>query len=179
MTLFPYDELNTVKGAVQILIAEGQRVELVEDTILDLLIMAYVFGQDQAASDLQTEKTATLDKLQHALDKEYDNKTWRDRIEEYYATGNIEDINRVIDTETHRMYNTGAFDEAKEVPFAQKRWITMRDDRVRDTHEYLEGEAVPLDDLFYTFDGDSARFPGDFMLPENNCNCRCTLQYTK
>lgn len=179
MSLFPYDELNTIKGAVQILIDEGQSVELVEDTIEDLLIMAYVFGGDQAAQDLQSEKENHIDKLEAALNKEIADKTWRDRIEEYYLTGDIESIDRVIDTETHRLYNTGAFDTAEDVPEAKKRWDTMKDERVRDTHQYLEGEAVPLDELFYTFDGDSARFPGDFTLPENNVNCRCELSFVR
>lgn len=179
MILFPFDELNTTKGVVQILIEEGQSLALVEDTIEDLLIMSYVFGGDQAANDLNVEKENHVEKLERALNKEIADKTWRDRIEEYYQTGNIEDINRVIETETHRMYNTGAFDEAEEVPEAKKRWATMQDDRVRETHDYLEGEAVPLDELFYTFDGDSARFPGDFFLPENNVNCRCWLEYTR
>lgn len=141
--------------------------------------MSYVFGGDQAANDLNVEKENHVEKLERALNKEIADKTWRDRIEEYYQTGNIEDINRVIDTETHRMYNTGAFDEAEEVPEAKKRWATMQDDRVRETHEYLEGEVVPLGELFYTFDGDSARFPGDFTLPENCINCRCWLEFTR
>lgn len=176
---FPFDELNTTKGAVSILIAEGQRKELVEDTILDLLIMAYVFGGDDAAEQLESKRSDNVSKLETALNKEYDGLTWRDRISEYIDTENLEDIYRVIDTETHRMYNTGEFDTAEEVPGALKRWVTMRDDRVRSTHEYLEGDAVPIDEWFYTWDGDSARFPGDFMLPENNVNCRCVLAFEK
>jgi hypothetical protein len=54
----------------------------------------------------------------------------------------------------------------------------MDDDRVRDTHMFLEGVEVPMGERFYTFDGDSAMIPGDFALPENNINCRCTLSYT-
>ena len=57
-----------------------------------------------------------------------------------------------------------------------KKWQTMEDDRVRDTHDYLQGVVVDRDERFYTFDGDSARYPGDFGLPENNVNCRCYVE---
>ena len=57
-----------------------------------------------------------------------------------------------------------------------KQWRTMLDDRVRETHDFLEGATVPVDARFYTNDGDSARFPGDFMLVENNANCRCLIR---
>ena len=86
---------------------------------------------------------------------------------------------RIIDTEAHRDYSTGSFDAAKKSgKQVMKHWNTMLDDRVRDTHQYLEGVAVELDDLFYTFDGDSALFPGGFMLPQNNINCRCIVTFT-
>ena len=56
-----------------------------------------------------------------------------------------------------------------------KTWVTMMDDKVRDTHQYLEGMTVPLDDEFYTYDGDHAQAPGGFTKPENCVNCRCQL----
>lgn len=52
----------------------------------------------------------------------------------------------------------------------------MMDDRVRDTHSYLEGMEVPYNARFYTYDGDSAEAPGMFSLPENNINCRCVVE---
>lgn len=59
----------------------------------------------------------------------------------------------------------------------EKVWATMEDERVRTTHEFLDGVGVPLDTLFFTIDGDSARYPGDFTKAENNTNCRCILTY--
>lgn len=92
-----------------------------------------------------------------------------------------EAIKRVVDTEYHRMYETGAYDTAtamkEDGKNIYKRWVTMMDERVRDTHSYIEGELVPLDEEFYTFDGDSAQFPGGFALPQNNINCRCWIEY--
>jgi uncharacterized protein with gpF-like domain len=57
-----------------------------------------------------------------------------------------------------------------------KRWQTMEDDRVRDTHSYLQGMVVPFDADFYTYDSDHAPFPGLFTLPENNIGCRCVVE---
>lgn len=94
---------------------------------------------------------------------------------------NIEAIKRVVETEANRMHNAGAFDTAKayaaEGHTVYKRWVTMMDEKVRSTHLYLEGESVPLDEEFFTFDGDSALYPGGFSLPNNNINCRCDLEY--
>lgn len=94
----------------------------------------------------------------------------------------VEAIKRVVETEYHRMYNTGAYDTVSA--FQQqtghsvyKRWNTALDDRVRDTHIYLEGDRVPLDNAFFTFDGDSAMYPGGFTLPQNNIRCRCLVTY--
>ena len=56
-----------------------------------------------------------------------------------------------------------------------KIWGTMLDEKVRDTHAYLEGMKVPLDAEFYTYDGDHAQAPGGFTDANNNCNCRCAL----
>ena len=55
----------------------------------------------------------------------------------------------------------------------------MRDDKVRETHDYLEGVEVDLASEFVTFDGDSAKFPGDFSRAENNVNCRCVIDLVK
>lgn len=55
----------------------------------------------------------------------------------------------------------------------------MEDDKVRDTHDYLEGMSVGIDEEFYTYDGDHALYPGGFENAQNNVNCRCFLTYTK
>ena len=57
-----------------------------------------------------------------------------------------------------------------------KNWYTVMDDKVRETHRYLEGASVSLDEEFWTFDGDHAAYPGGFTKAENNVNCRCTVE---
>jgi hypothetical protein len=51
----------------------------------------------------------------------------------------------------------------------------MMDEKVRDTHKYLEGMTVALDEEFYTYDGDHAPAPHGFTKVENNANCRCVV----
>ena len=108
-------------------------------------------------------------------------KTFRERAEEYLRNGTEEDILRLIDTEAHRDYNTGVQEAAEQsgVPGVRKQWHTMLDGRVRDTHDYLEGMKVGLADRFYTFDGDSALYPGGFSDPANNANCRCWVTLSR
>lgn len=72
---------------------------------------------------------------------------------------------------------TNAYQRRSNAPLVEKVWATMEDERVRETHSFLDGVGVPLDTLFFTIDGDSARYPGDFTKAENNTNCRCTLTY--
>ena len=90
-----------------------------------------------------------------------------------------EDLVRIVDTESHRIANEAALKTAGKAGATNKKWVTMLDEKVRDTHAYLEGQTVPYDADFYTYDGDHARAPGLFTLPENNINCRCELQFTK
>lgn len=96
-------------------------------------------------------------------------------------------INRlavVAETETHRAINTGGLDGAEDYQKSHpnvtvmKTWVTMGDDRVRDTHDYLEGATIPISARFYSYSGDSALYPGDFMTAEENCNCRCLIRYS-
>jgi hypothetical protein len=54
----------------------------------------------------------------------------------------------------------------------------MLDNRVREEHQYLEGQTIDIDDEFYTYDGDHASAPGLFTLAQNNVNCRCELIFS-
>ena len=86
-------------------------------------------------------------------------------------------IVRIAETETHRDANTAALETATRAGATSKTWMTMLDDRVRDTHVPLEGVSVPIDAEFYTWDGDHAQAPGLFEFAENNINCRCELLF--
>lgn len=155
------------------------------DEMLDMLIMAYVFGTEDADEELAATETVETDEMYSAIWRVIANKNWEQRVREYFddPNGTVDDIMRVVETDTNRIYsdavlNVGEKVSKRGVPVS-KTWETMLDDRVRDTHEFLQSVTVPIDRRFTTFDGDSARYPGDFIDPQNNVNCRCYITVAK
>ena len=192
MNLMPFDELNTFKAMVTeyktqpLALSEKEKLhDDIWDYIEYLLFEAYVYGNVQAMDDLglldrDPQELIDRDEMERVINEPVAGKTYRDRIREYLDAedSTVEDFQRVAETDATRVYNAGVVDggKASGVPGVQKQWITMEDEKVRSTHEYLQSMTVPLDADFWTWDGDHARAPGLFTLPENNINCRCTLQ---
>ena len=92
-------------------------------------------------------------------------------------------IVRIVSTETTRVFSAGGEDAGEEAERragknAVKTWRTMEDERVRITHQFLNGTTIPLKERFWTIDGDSAPYPGLFSLPQNSINCRCYVEVT-
>lgn len=175
INLMPFDELNALR---QYLYIPGKKdVSEIEDTVEDILILAYIYGNRSANEQLQSGVKPDTGKLQKAMSKQYDGKGYADRIREY--ADDAESIIRVAETEAHRIYNAGAEDTATAAGATKKTWNTMLDDRVRDAHEPLQGVTVPIDSEFVTWDGHKAKYPGGFGIPELDINCRCILSYTK
>ena len=151
----------------------------VVDEIFDLLILAYMKGNEAANFDLSSDYEIVTDALQDAIYRKTAGKDFAERVREHIDNNDpISDIMRVADTEMHRVYNTALFDVA-ETSGAYKTWVTMLDERVRETHQYLEGVTVAWNERFYTIDGDSALYPGNFTLAENCVNCRCDIVLSK
>jgi hypothetical protein len=198
--LMPEDELSVVRQEIDADFAmpiEERRKRKADriDEILELLILSYVYG-NEAANDMLfgSEFLESLgfdedrpipvdaDSLNEAVYKRVSDKNWEQRITEYYdsETGTADDVYRVVDTDSHRVYNDAILNVGERSDGAVwKTWETMRDDRVRDTHEYLQSMRVPINSRFWTFDGDSARCPGDFADPQNNVNCRCRIRLSR
>ena len=179
------------------------------DEILEMLIMAYMFGNESANTMLfgpdivdtidpdepNRPVRIDVDDMEKSVFKDIAGKDWEQRVSEYYDSdsGTVDDVIRVVDTDMNRIYNDSVLDVGEkanagriewtneDVPApdpngkVMKTWVTMADDRVRDTHQYLEGMSVPVNSRFFTYDNDSARYPGDFADPQNNCGCRCRI----
>jgi len=179
------DEINALEDRLSVHFEDGRikskkdRDEII-DELEDLFLLAYANGALATNTELGTDIIPPLDVMTAALDKVVADKTWRQRVEEYYENGGTEyDIRRIAETDATRIYNQGALDAVVvngATGSAMKRWQTMMDDRVRDTHDYLESMTVPFNTDFYTYDGDHAPAPGMFQLPENNINCRCIIE---
>lgn len=204
--LISQDELSVIRERLQadFALPVEERRKLLDDRIdeiLDMLLMQYIYGNEDANemlgilvnwSERTTMDTATItlgtepyridtDRMERVVDAVVADKTWKDRVREWYGSenGTADDIVRIIETESHRVYNDSILDvgeQAEEdIGGVTKTWFTVLDDRVRETHSYLEGMTVPVNRRFYTFDGDSAMYPGGFTMPQNNIQCRCSI----
>lgn len=82
-------------------------------------------------------------------------------------------------SEANTFFNYTDYREAQDRGLTKKTWHTMLDDKVRDTHEELEGQTIGIDDYFYV--GNSQmRFPHDWESspdPKEVVNCRCAVEY--
>lgn len=177
-----WDELNIIRGDAVGFIRQAKqkkpdrgRIREFCDYLEYVLCLIYMYGWHDA------EEIVGIIPFPEGLDgqavnQEIAGETFRERIIQQIDELSEDGILRIIETESHRDYNTGVYDAAKASgKTVMKQWHTMMDGRVRDTHDYLEGTSVRLEDKFYTYDGDSAMFPGGFSLPENNVNCRCWI----
>ena len=210
----PFDQLAVLRSELESDFAAGpeerkRRKRDRIDEILEMLIMAYMFGNESANTMLfgpdivdtidpdepNRPVRIDVDDMNKSVFKDIAGKDWEQRVSEYYDSdsGTVDDVIRVVDTDMNRVYNDSVLDVGEKanagrvewsnddlpVPDTKDRvmktWVTMADDRVRDTHDYLEGMTVPVDGRFWTFDSDYARYPGDFQLPQNNINCRCRI----
>ena len=182
-SILPFDELNGFIEKLRSTFPDGQlsptkvtkeEEEDIIDEMLDLFLLAYAQGNTVTNENLSSNWQPTLDDAMETVDAEVAGKTWRVRVEEYFSSGgSVDDLIRIAETETHRDANESALKTAKKAGATRKTWATMLDDKVRETHDYLEGVTVGIDDEFITFDGDRAVAPGLFELASNNVNCRC------
>lgn len=197
----PFDKLETLRSELEEDFSLGteerkKRKKDRIDEILDMLIISYMFGNEsantmlfgEADTDLVTDEMPVMpisvDDMDAAIYRKIADKDWEQRVSDYYdlENGTVDEVIRVVDTDMNRIYNDAILnvgERANRNGTVMKTWQTMMDDRVRDTHDYLESMTIPMDRRFYTFDGDSARYPGDFALPQNNCGCRCRIRLSR
>lgn len=87
----------------------------------------------------------------------------------------------IAEAETNNSANYDDLQDAIESGLTQKTWVTMRDNKVRDTHVALDGATIGIDELFQVGDAEM-RFPCDeevaFDYPEEIVGCRCTISYS-
>lgn len=192
MQLLNFDEINKYVAFREWLISL-EPSEVMEqkrkicDDLWELLEYLYIYGFVTAREELgviaedveSVLPTDYKDAMDESIYRKFDGLDFADRTLSYAELGDKESIIRVAETDGHRVYNDGGYQGAKSAGARTKTWLTMLDDKVRDTHDYLEGMTVGIDKRFYTFDGDSARYPGDFALPQNNINCRCEVAYNR
>lgn len=84
--------------------------------------------------------------------------------------------------EAQTVLNRADFKTAKAKGYSRKTWVSERDNRVRPTHQIVDGTTIPIDDLFEV---GKARllYPHDWLNgsanPEELINCRCVVRYVR
>lgn len=78
------------------------------------------------------------------------------------------------------VFNYIEYKEAIESGKTHKKWITERDNRVRETHKEVSNKVIPIKD-FFRVGLSRMRFPKDYeyagVFPEEIVNCRCSIEY--
>ena len=175
------DELNVITLEIYY---SAKSVKDVVDDIFELLVDAYLLGNDHASEMMQTMTVVDTDLMEAAIFRKIDGVDFEDRAEQHVRQGDVTALQTLVESEYHRVHEEGVADGVRQftretgIPVL-KTWRTVGDERVRDTHDFLEGTTIPMGDLFWTYDGDSALRPGGFANAENNVNCRCWLDYTR
>ena len=190
MTILPIDEINAMKDRLQVHFTEDsegvdgestgkERIKSREDAediideLLDLFLLSYAMGVDSVGAE-----QPPLETVEKTIYKQIDGKTWVDRVWDYYNNGgDVYDIARIATTEAHRDANAAAYDAARAAGKTTKVWHCMMLDTSRDDHIWLDGVSAPLDGYFYAPGGERTLYPGEWGVPEQDCNCLCWLTY--
>jgi hypothetical protein len=84
-------------------------------------------------------------------------------------------------TESCSTMNAGSNELYKAEGINYKEWISVQDDRTRDSHLIMDGTVIPITDKFEVpavdnVDGAYMEYAGDPSAPAGQvCNCRCTI----
>ena len=85
----------------------------------------------------------------------------------------------IAKSEANTFLNYTDYLDAKESGKTKKTWLTMLDDKVRQTHNEVEGQTIGIDEMFTV--GDSLmKFPHDLSEspnPSEVIGCRCAVEY--
>lgn len=97
--------------------------------------------------------------------------------EEYFTS--VERAANVACNESNVVIGYNEYSNAILLGYTKKTWHTELDERVRPTHQEMEGVTIPIEDLFLV--GDSLmEFPKDQShgaSPQEIINCRCVCSY--
>ena len=178
--LTAFDELNMLTAVS--FQKNNNNPEKIKDDFLEYLILAYEYGVSAVSEMLKFSIKADVQKMQDAIYQEIAGEIFSDRVEKHIQNQDLSGLQTLAESEFHRVFNRAMQDGAENIASEKgrhitKTWVTAGDDKVRDTHRYLDGMKVSCDEEFYTYDGDSAAVPGAFENAENNVNCRCILLY--
>jgi SPP1 gp7 family putative phage head morphogenesis protein len=127
---------------------------------------------NQSTADLLAEA------LKAGIEKGETIETIAGRVDRIFRYSEDYRSRRTAQTEVIGATNDGNLRAYRETGVEAKEWVTARDERVRDSHQALEGKIVEINDTFVTGDGNRLQYPGDRSTgapPEEVINCRCCV----
>ena len=90
--------------------------------------------------------------------------------------------NRIARTEATRVVNQATVESYRQLGEqgiqVKKQWLSAFDEKVRDSHRWLNGKTVDANEDFVLppeFGGHKASSPASFDVVGENINCRCTV----
>ena len=140
----PFDQLAVLRSELESDFAAGpeerkRRKRDRIDEILEMLIMAYMFGNESANTMLfgpdivdtidpdepNRPVRIDVDDMEKSVFKDIAGKDWEQRVSEYYDsdTGTADDVVRVIDTDMNRIYNDSVLDVGEKANSGRVEWI--------------------------------------------------------
>lgn len=191
MTILPFDEINAFEKRLEERYSEGDEEVKPEsrplkpedrqdilDEMLDLFLLSYAMGVESVNSDMGTDVTAQPLDVADVVNAEVAGETWEQRVNKYLQDGGtVYDVQRIAETEAHRIANAAAFEAAKKAGATKKIWHCSMLPTSRDTHVYLDGVEAPIDGYFYSFNGGMTQYPGEWGIADEDVNCLCWLTF--
>lgn len=98
-------------------------------------------------------------------------KDTSNKFDSYYTK---ERANMIARTNTNAVDNNVKRDTWTQEGVTELEWVTEGDDRVRDSHEAMDGKRISVSGSF-DVNGDSMQFPAGGSVAGENVNCRCTM----
>ena len=157
------------------------------------LTFSYVYTEVETAYwdvitkyiDEDTVRKFTKEEMQNSI-KDYISRQTRyvvdntvERVDDDYFTS-VDRATLVAENQTNGVANAEGLYDALDEGYTHKTWVTMQDNRVRDTHMEVDGTTIPIDEAFQV-GGSELLFPGDDSLGADAselANCRCTVEYS-
>lgn len=96
------------------------------------------------------------------------------RAESIARTESLSSVHEGMQEAFSQAADNGAIQSAD----VERTWSTSEDNRVRDSHDAMDGQVRGLDEPFESGDGNQLMYPGDPAAPpEDRVNCRCNVSY--
>lgn len=141
-------------------------------------VLDIIMGRSQRFAERVNDTTWTLlkDGLMSGIKEGEGTDKLAARVTEIMGDRIRSSAETIARTEVVGSYNEAGLAGAIEIGAKVKQWIATMDERTRDEHVSLHGEAISVDEDFESGTGNTGPGPGQ-MGEEDDINCRCTLVY--